>query len=260
MALRSKNIFPVLLPTFLARPISSINANSLKSLIEVSGSALNPRLDTIIHVLVAEVNLNTEAGVDIMDTLLAIMKNTNGEGIVSIIRIMTELFLSKQNTNKVLACQLLTVLFAENPQTLDEIPNILVEKLLCCFSSKNPSLVEHSWAAFNSFVSRSGNDILKLNHSVCRGIRIAAEETGSVIAGFNLPKGLKPVLAVMLTGLTSSSPLERETSAEAVRYLIKKTSIDGLEIYVTQITGSLIRISGDRLSSETKISVLEAIG
>lgn len=45
-------MFPVLIPTLIAQPISAFNARALGALVRVAGAALNKRLDTVLGALV----------------------------------------------------------------------------------------------------------------------------------------------------------------------------------------------------------------
>jgi hypothetical protein len=51
MSVRAQAIFPILIPTLIASPISAFNAQALGSLVTVAGSALNRRLAQILDAL-----------------------------------------------------------------------------------------------------------------------------------------------------------------------------------------------------------------
>lgn len=48
-------MFPILIPTLIAQPITAFNARALGALVRVAGSALNKRLDTVLEALVKSV-------------------------------------------------------------------------------------------------------------------------------------------------------------------------------------------------------------
>ncbi|KAJ1557917.1 translational activator of GCN4, partial [Nowakowskiella sp. JEL0078] len=87
MAVRSNVVFPVLIPTLIAKPISAFNAKALGSLIAVAGQALNKRLSTILPALLdslvsakielakGETSKLQEAVPDIEDTLKFLLKS-----------------------------------------------------------------------------------------------------------------------------------------------------------------------------------------
>ena len=45
-------MFPVLIPTLTAQPITAFNAKAIGALVKVAGAALNRRLDTILGALI----------------------------------------------------------------------------------------------------------------------------------------------------------------------------------------------------------------
>jgi hypothetical protein len=51
----------------------------------------------------------------------------------------------------------------------------------------------------------------------------------------------------------------REEAARLLGEIVKRTSKDALKAYVTQITGPLIRVVGDRLPPNVKIAILETL-
>lgn len=49
---RANTVFPILIPTLTAQPITAFNARALGALVTVAGTALNRRLDTVLGALV----------------------------------------------------------------------------------------------------------------------------------------------------------------------------------------------------------------
>ena len=52
MSVRASTVFPVLIPTLIATPITAFNARALASLVTVAGNALSKRLTTILTALI----------------------------------------------------------------------------------------------------------------------------------------------------------------------------------------------------------------
>ncbi|KAI8842179.1 armadillo-type protein [Chytriomyces cf. hyalinus JEL632] len=63
-----------------------------------------------------------------------------------------------------------------------------------------------------------------------------------------------------LQGLMYGQSDVREESAKGLGDLVQRTSADGLKAFVTQITGPLIRIIGDRVSRGVKAAILKTLG
>ena len=81
--MRANSVFPVLIPTLIAQPITAFNARALGSLVKVAGSALNRRLDTLLSALVK--SLETEKSEEILvelraaiESLLAAVTDSDG--------------------------------------------------------------------------------------------------------------------------------------------------------------------------------------
>lgn len=64
---RANSVFPVLIPTLTAQPITAFNARALGALVKVAGSALNKRLDTVLGALVK--SLEKEKAEDVREEL-----------------------------------------------------------------------------------------------------------------------------------------------------------------------------------------------
>lgn len=60
-------MFPVLIPTLIAQPISAFNARALGALVRVAGAALNKRLDTVLGALVQ--SLEKEKDEDVLEEI-----------------------------------------------------------------------------------------------------------------------------------------------------------------------------------------------
>eukprot|EP00943_MAST-04B_sp_MAST-4B-sp1_P000328 g328.t1 len=80
-----------------------------------------------------------------------------------------------------------------------------------------------------------------------------------LVPGYNIPKGLAPVVPVYLHGLMYGSTLQREYAAEGIGELVKWSSADSLKRYFVKLTGPLIRVVGDRFPSSVKGAILKTL-
>jgi hypothetical protein len=76
------------------------------------------------------------------------------------------------------------------------------------------------------------------------------------MAGFNFPKALSPILAILLQGLIGGSAEVREISAQLLGDVVTRTSEIALKPFITQITGPLIRVISDRFAPSVKTAIL----
>lgn len=87
MSVRANSVFPVLVPTLIAQPITAFNARALGALVKVAGTALNKRLDTVLGALVKAIE--TEKSSDVRDDLQFSIESllssvTDSDGIYSL--------------------------------------------------------------------------------------------------------------------------------------------------------------------------------
>lgn len=263
MTIRSNVVFPVLIPTLLTKPITQLNAQALGSLIAVAGSALNNRLDTIIPTLVDEIEDGNANKEDLVSALDAIMISIEESGVYRVIGILTELINEGSLVKKSIACKSLTTFFSSTEESFEEfIPDTLT-LMAGLFSDNSAELVQESWNCFNAIVQRvRKEDLDRYVLPVRNGIRHAEVNLGfgEDIPAFLLPKALSPILSIMLQGLIGGSTECKEAAAYGLGDIICRTPETLLKPYVTQITGPLIRVIGDRVSPGVKAAILSTIG
>ena len=81
--MRATTVFPVLIPTLIAQPITTSNARALASLVTVAGNALSKRLTQILTALVKSVETEedeetAEAVNEAVQALLASVSDAEG--------------------------------------------------------------------------------------------------------------------------------------------------------------------------------------
>ena len=84
LQVRANSVFPVLIPTLIAQPITAFNARALGALVKVAGTALHRRLDTVLGALVTA--LETQKSEDIRAELQSAIEAllsavTDGDGV-----------------------------------------------------------------------------------------------------------------------------------------------------------------------------------
>jgi hypothetical protein len=79
------------------------------------------------------------------------------------------------------------------------------------------------------------------------------------LPGLNLPKGLKPMLAIVLQALSYGSAEQRASAADAMARLASLTSRDALKPFGIAMVGPLIRVVADRFPAPVKCAILRAL-
>jgi hypothetical protein len=92
MQVRANSVFPVLIPTLIAQPITAFNARALGALVRVAGTALNRRLDTVLGALVQALEKEKSEEVreelnSAIESLLASVEDSEGVHILEMLLI-----------------------------------------------------------------------------------------------------------------------------------------------------------------------------
>ncbi|KAF9968995.1 translational activator of GCN4, partial [Actinomortierella ambigua] len=262
MAVRSNVVFPVLIPTLIAQPITAFNARALGSLVSVAGSALNRRLTNILAALIqskiAEQDEDTLEALD--STITALLKSIdNGDGAHTLMMMLFELVKSEDPMKRVSGCNMVATFCQESSLDVSRYVADWIRVLVALLDDRTHEVVVAAQAGLNA-VTRTvrKEDMEGLVQSVRRAIR-GVGMPGVDLPGFCLPKGIAPLLPIFLQGLMNGSNSIREASALAIGDMIQRTSADALKPFVTQITGPLIRIVGDRHPGEVKSAILSTL-
>ena len=100
-----------------------------------------------------------------------------------------------------------------------------------------------AWHALDIFVKSIPKDELE---ALVVPLRRTIEGTGSLghhVAGFGLPKGVSPMVPIIIAGLTTGSNEQREQAAYAIGDLVERTDENAMKPFVVPFTGPLIRVA-----------------
>ncbi|KAG0366840.1 translational activator of GCN4 [Gamsiella multidivaricata] len=262
MAVRSNVVFPVLIPTLIAQPITAFNARALGSLVSVAGTALNRRLTNILAALIqSQVSETDPDTLEALETTICALLQSidNADGAHTLMMMLFELVKSEDPSKRSSGCNILATFCAESTQDISRYVSDWIRVLINLLDDRTQSVVVSALAALNAVTRTVRKDELEgLVQSVRRSVR-AVGTPGVDLPGFCLPKGIAPLLPIFLQGLMNGSNSIREASALGISDLIQRTSADALKPFVTQITGPLIRIVGDRHPGEVKSAILSTL-
>ncbi|KAJ3031271.1 translational activator of GCN4 [Rhizophlyctis rosea] len=266
MAVRSNVVFPVLIPTLIARPITSFNARALGSLITVAGQALNRRLGTIFPALMDGLEQDDDAREDVKEALKTLLVNVEGDdGVHQLMLLLAESVESDTTAERKRAGCEAFKWFCEGTKEGIDVDYLAewVDRLLGLMRNDDEAVVRAAWGALEAVVKKvRKEDLERFVGVVRRGVRDVEAEIGEgdVIEGFCLPKGIAPLLPIFSNGLMYGSADIREQSALGLGDLVRRTSPEALRPFVTQITGPLIRVIGDRFPPGVKSAILQTLG
>ncbi|CAO3663041.1 unnamed protein product [Rhizopus stolonifer] len=262
MSVRSNAVFPVLIPTLITVPITAFNARALASLVTVAGPALNKRLEAILDSLiesriVAEDEETTEA---LKATTEAFLLSIDDEDGLHSLTVSLMEYCRDDNPNKrVSACEVVTEFFKDTELDCTNYIPDWIHLLLLLLDDPSDKVIEASWQALTTVTKSIPKEEYEELVIPTRRAVNSIGVSGCDLRGFCLPKGISCILPIFLQGLMYGSTEVREQSALAIGDLIDKTSAVALKPFVTQITGPLIRILGDRYPAEVKAAILQTL-
>ncbi|KAI8084473.1 armadillo-type protein [Halteromyces radiatus] len=273
MAVRANVVFPVLIPTLITVPINAFNAGALASLVTVAGPTLNRRLSVILDALISSRVLteqeDEETQTQLCQAIEALMLSVDDEeGVEALMTTLHEQVRSDDPARRAVSCDVVATFFTENDQALEQLEadeNYVadwISALVLLLNDHTMTVVESAWKALSAVVKSVGTNKERYEGYVAstrRAIDIMSAP-GTDVRGFCLiPKGLGAILPIFLQGLMYGATDVREQSALALGDLTERTTSDALKPFVTQMTGPLIRIVGDRYPAQVKSAILQTL-
>lgn len=136
-----------------------------------------------------------------------------------------------------------------------------IRQLITLLDDRQLEVVEATWKALDFFVKSISKEDME---SLVVPLRRTIEATGAPgrhVPGFSLPKGLSPLLPIVLAGLTTGSNDQREQAAYTIADLVDKTDEQAMKPFVVPLTGPLIRVATQSTSypAPVKAAILTAL-
>lgn len=265
MAKKSDVIFPILLPTLLTPPIDAFKVKALSSLASVAGSALFARLGSIINTLLLAVILAKQTGTpeeqeEVNDAFDKILLSIDGNsGVLPVMQQLMSLIKHQDLAKRAAVCERLGVFFANTTLDYSVYLQDLVTQFILALGDKDADVVKGVFEALTSLIKVQDKQSLeRLVKPAHQALSIAGVK-GEELPGFALPKGPSCILPVFSHGLMYGNSEQKELSALSIADIIDRTPATNLKPFATTITGPLIRVIGERVSSDIKSAILSAL-
>ncbi|KAG1731829.1 armadillo-type protein [Suillus paluster] len=246
MSVRASTVFPVLIPTLIATPMTVFNARALASLVTVAGNALSKRLIVILGALVKvlEGGQDDELRNAIDEALRALLASIEDpEGLNTLMLLLLGWAKNDAPKRRISSCNLFAV-FCEESDLDSSLYRIdWVRQLVSLFDDQEVPVHTAAWQAFDIFVKSVPKDELE---SLVVPLRRTIESTGApgrYVPGFSLQKGVAPTVPIIIAGLTTGSNEQRENAAYAIGDLVERTEESAIKPFVVPFTGPLIRVA-----------------
>lgn len=264
MSTKSELIFPILIPTLLSPPIDAFRASAVGSLAEVAGSALYRRLSTIINALVDGLvsGQTDDSAKDALKNALSkvFLSVTEGEGLHPLLQQIMALLKSEVPEKRIVVLEQLPEFFSKTVLDYDVYTTDFVSNAILALDDDDMRIVKGNYEALSALLAstKGKSDLEKFIKPARQALHMTGK-SGEDLPAFTLPKGPSCVLPIFLHGLMYGSNDEREDSALGIADVVSKTPASGLKPYVSTITGPLIRVVGERFSSDIKAAILYAL-
>lgn len=265
MSKKSDVIFPILIPTLLTPPIDVFKVKALSSLASVAGTALYSRLGLIINTLLqAVINAKSEGTEEeqaevqeAFDKILLSIDDDNG--VLPVMQQIMSLIKHQDPVKRAAICERLGVFFANTTLDYSVYLQDLVSQFILSLGDKDPEVVKGVFEALSALIKAQDKlSLEKLVKPAHQALSISGVK-GEELAGFALPKGPSCILPVFSHGLMYGSSEQKELSALSIADIIIRTPAANLKPFATTITGPLIRVIGERVSSDIKSAILSAL-
>ncbi|KAL1405501.1 translational activator of GCN4 [Vanrija albida] len=263
MNVRANSVFPVLLPTLTAQPISAFNARAIGALVRVAGSALNRRIDTLLTSLVKSLEADPEeeareALLEAIESLVASVEDSDGVHLLEMLLIGWAKDVNP--VRRATACNIFGTMCQVTEADTEDYRVDWVRILISLFDDPVEEVVTAAWEALEHFVKTIDKDELQ---SLVVPLRRAIEATGApgrTVPGFSRTKGAQSVVPILLAGILSGTQEQREQAAYGIGDLVQRTSEAAIKPYIIQLTGPLIRvISGQSIAPQIKGAILQTL-
>lgn len=257
-ATRANVILPNLIPTLLTNPITAFNARALASLARVGSSSMTRRLPTILNSLADNiVKCKDEELLEELDLAFdAVLSSVDEfDGLNTAMSVMLAMIKHDDHRRRAVAANHLAKFFATPSVDYSRYNQDLIRVLLISFGDRDQDVVKAAWAALSQLQSHLRKEEMETLVTSTRQVLQQSGTAGSILPGFTLPKGILPVLQIFLQGLMNGTAEQRVQSAMGISDIIDRSGPDALKPFVTQITGPLIRVVGER-SMDVKCAIL----
>lgn len=255
-------VFPILIPTLLAPPMTISNARSLGALASFAGRTLVKRFSFIVNTLYdALVEAKNETAKSVFSSALdsVLLSIDFDDGAHTLMQHMLALARNPEPERRGITFDHMNRFFSESDLDYSDYLQDWVSLCIASLDDVDPSVVKSAWTCLGTIIKVQSQDVVE---SLVKPAREALRTTGSPgqdLPGFALPKGPSCILPIFLQGLMNGTSDQREVAALGIADIVERTSAANLKVFVTQITGPLIRIVGERVPTSVKAAILHTL-
>ena len=246
MTVRASTVFPILVPELTKEPMTKFKANAMENLVKVSGDSANDLITDILRPYVKSLE-NDEIDIDIkqsielaLSSLFEVVEGIEGLNVI----MMTLLGWSKdvEPKRRISGNKLFKIFASSTKEDFEYYRHDWLRQLIGAMDDPVDEVIESAREALDSLVKSIPKD--ELDESAVP-LRLAIESVGAIgrtVPGFSRPRGIAPIVPMLLAGLLTGNVEQRENAAYAIGNVVERTDEGSIKPFVIQLTGPLIRI------------------
>lgn len=226
--------------------MSVFNARALAALVTVADTALSRRLTPILNTLVrvVEEDEDEELLEAVNEAIRALFQSIDDlEGLNTLMLTLLEWAKHDTPRRRVSGCDFFAIFCEESELDSSSYRIDWIRQLVSLLEDSVVEVHTAAHAAFDTFIKSVPKDELEPLAIPLRRSIESAGAPGITVPGFNLPKGIGPMVPIIIAGLTTGSNDQRENAAYAIGDLVERTEESAIKPFVVPFTGPLIRVA-----------------
>lgn len=283
MRVRSKELLPYVVPRLLQKPVTKSHAEALTGIAKVTGGTIQYHFSSIIPTFLGELSAfrvskgdddDKEREAAIRECCKAICGSVEEAGVSVLVSEIASKCSNEKPEIRAESCWFFETALTERAAAADiyEFVPTIMRELIYRLNDETKDVLtaaHKAWKALSQHVpaEESVKHIEFMRNLINSMVSESRRRKGGVgdgeffLPGFNIPKGLEPMLPIYQRGILYGSATIREVSASGLGEVISLTSNKFLAgPVIIKMTGPLLRVVGDRNPSNVKIAILRTLG
>ncbi|WFD34946.1 translational activator of GCN4 [Malassezia cuniculi] len=254
---RSDVVYPVLVHSLAAVPISDRHAEALAVLAPVSGAAFAQSVDTVLSACAKTILSGTSS--EALDRAVeTTMANVRADSLHIVMVLLLGWMASRESPERrALACDFF-VRFCRvrGDVNVEEYTIDFVRMLITLYEEDDERVNAAAMEALEACVSAQPKDSYG---ALVVPLRRAIEGAHGPIPGLCRPRGAKSIVPVFLHGLMHGNAEQKEQGVLGFADIVEHSTPDAIKPFVTAMVGPLIRLCGDRHVPPVKTAIILAL-
>jgi len=278
LSIRSKELLPYIIPRLIQQPMTISHAKAISSIATVTSETLYLHFNTIIPALLTDLASglsDDKAQIEaVRNCARSVFEHADEAGVNRLLSEVSKNCTSDKAELRKESCWMLGAVVEARKGLKDfyDLNSVIIRDLIHRFNDTDKDVVKTANKAFAA-LSKSVpaeilvEDIEYMKNLIASMVSDARRKKGGVgdgdflLPGFNIPKGLEPLLPIYQRGILYGTPAIREASAAGLGEVITLTANKFLAgPLIIKMTGPLLRIVGDRNPANVKIAILKTLG